>query len=423
MSQDVKSRNGQLNPREPRNDKYIMPAEFEPQSSIWMGWPKFQWYSELTLDTRQPIAEIIATLSQHEIDVRIMCTDEQGENDAKAWLTDHGFSITPHMLFVHIDQVDIWMRDYGPIFVRNASNKLGMTGFAQNQWGYSTKSDPTSQAMTEVPSAVARYLGIDHLVSVELVSEGGDRMVNGRGTLLVCKAVEFQRNPAVPAEALECGYQAGLGVTDIIWLDSGVREDLHSDWGPIPYSDDEGNTIRLYGPQTTGGHLDELVRFASPSKIVLAQVTEEEAANDPIAAVNYARCESVYRVLAHASDQAGAPFEIVRLPVPDIQYMSVAPGERMYEWLAGLTFPLDVPQFPTGSPINVVKAASYANYLVTNGLVIAPKYGNQEKDEAAASALMKAYEGRVVVQIDPSVINYAGGGIHCCTQQQPVGNT
>ena len=422
MSLDVKSRNGQLNPREPKIGEYIMPAEFDPQSSIWMGWPKFQWYSEPTLDTRQPIAAIVASLSDHEIDIRIMCTDEQGESDAKEWLTDHGFSITPHMLFVRLDQVDIWMRDYGPIFVRNATNELGMAGFSQNQWGYSTKTDPTSQAMTEVPTAVAKYLGIDHIISVELVSEGGDRMVNGRGTLLVCRAVESQRNPAVPEEALEFGYQTALGVSNIIWLDSGVREDLHSDWGPIPYKDDEGNTISLYGPQTTGGHLDELVRFASPNKIVLAQVTEEEAASDPIAAVNYARCESVNRVLVHATDQAGAPFEIVRLPVPDIQYMSVSPGERMYDWLADLTYPPDVPQFPTGSSINVVKAASYANYLVTNGLVIAPKYGNQAKDEAAASALKDAYEGRMVVQIDPSAINYAGGGIHCCTQQQPVGD-
>ena len=70
----------------------------------------------------------------------------------------------------------------------------------------------------------------------------------------------------------------------------------------------------------------------------------------------------------------------------------------------------------------MVKAASYANYLVTNGLVIAAKYGNHEKDAAAAAALKAAYRGRTVVQIDPSALNYVGGGIHCCTQQQPMGS-
>ena len=78
--------------------------------------------------------------------------------------------------------------------------------------------------------------------------------------------------------------------------------------------------------------------------------------------------------------------------------------------------------FPHGRPIHVVKAASYANYLVTNGLVIAPAYGNAEKDDAAAATLEAAYPGRTVVQIDPSAINFAGGGIHCCTAEQPGGS-
>ena len=47
-----------------------------------------------------------------------------------------------------------------------------MARFLQNQWGYATTADPVSQAMTRVAEQVARYLGIEHLASVDIVSEG-----------------------------------------------------------------------------------------------------------------------------------------------------------------------------------------------------------------------------------------------------------
>lgn len=399
-----------------------MPAEFEPHAAIWMGWPKEQPYADPALDTRVPIAQIIAALCAHGVAVKLMCTDEAGEREVRRWLGAHGHPVSDHLEFVHLDQIDIWVRDYGPIFTRNRRNRLGMARFLQNQWGYATTSDPVSRAMTALPERVARHEGIDHVTAVDVVSEGGDRIVNGRGTLLVCRAVESARNPALDEAALERAYRAALGVTKVIWIDNGLGEDLHATWGPIPYRDAAGSHVLLYGPATTGGHLDELVRFAGPREIVLAQVAPEEAARDPLAALNHARCEEAFRILSRATDQSGDPFRIVRLPVPDVAYRRVPPTDRMYRWLAGLRYPAHVPPFPDGRPIHVVRASSYANYLVTNGLVVAAKYGNAAKDGAAAAALEAVFPGRAVVQIDPSAINYAGGGIHCCTQQQPAGD-
>lgn len=404
-----------------KGGSFIMPAEFEPQSAIWMGWPKFQWYEDSSLDTREPLAEIIRILSDHEMPVQIMCTDEQGESDARDWLTSHGYNITPYMKFPHIDQVDIWMRDFGPIFLKNDAGELAIASFLQNQWGYSTVANPVSEAMSSVPGLVGSYLGIGDFFPASIVSEGGDRIVNGQGTLLVCRAVEFQRNPGKTRNDLELEYRNALGVTKVIWIESGVHEDLHSDWGPIPYTGNDGRQIGLYGPQSTGGHLDELVRFSDADRVVLADVEEAEAASNPVSAVNYVRCKSAYRILSQATLQNGAPVDIVRLPAPEIEYMEVTKNDRMYQWLANLEYPDDVPPFPAGQPIHVVKSSSYANYLVTDRVVIAPKYGDSQKDDAAARVLEAAYRGRTIVQIDPTAINYAGGGIHCCTQQQPVG--
>ncbi|MGB0180343.1 MAG: agmatine deiminase family protein, partial [Candidatus Puniceispirillales bacterium] len=168
---------------------------------------------------------------------------------------------------------------------------------------------------------------------------------------------------------------------------------------------------------------DECIRFASANEIILTQVTEDEAAKDPIAAVNYARLEAAYRVLSQATDQDGNPFTITCIPVPDLAYQQIQSSEPMYKWLSTLKYPARVPPFPTDcTAIYVVKSSSYANYLVSNGVVVAPEYGNTTKDQAVATALAKAYSGRTIKQINPSAINYAGGGIHCCTQQQPTGS-
>jgi agmatine deiminase len=406
------------------NNIYTMPAEFEPQSGVWMGWPKSQWYADASMDTRLPLAEVMQILQNAQVSVQLMCSDQDGENAVRTWLTNNKFTITPYLEFVHIDPVDIWQRDFGPIFLRNSNNTLAMASFLQNQWGYSTTTDPVSAAMARVPANVAFKLGIEQNIAVSVASEGGDRIVNGKGVLIVDRAVEFQRNPTLSQDDLETAYKTALGVTKIIWIDAGVREDLHSDWGPIPYYDSaKDQTLLLYGPQTTGGHLDECIRFASANEIILAQVTEDEAAKDPIAAVNYARLEAAYRILAEATDQDGNPFTISRIPVPDLAYRQIQSTDPMYKWLSALKYPASVPPFPTNNdPIYVVKSSSYANYLVSNGVVVAPKYGNTTKDQAAAAALAKANNGRTVKQIDPSAINYAGGGIHCCTQQQPTGS-
>ena len=82
----------------------------------------------------------------------------------------------------------------------------------------------------------------------------------------------------------------------------------------------------------------------------MAQVAPEEAARDPLAALNYARCEEAFRILSRSTDQSGEPCHIVRLPVPDVAYLPVTPGESMYGWLAGLPYPAHVPPFPVAAP-------------------------------------------------------------------------
>jgi len=64
--------------------------------------------------------------------------------------------------------------------------------------------------------------------------------------------------------------------------------------------------------------------------------------------------------------------------------------------------------------------ASYVNYYVCNGAVIAAEFGDDRADQAAQRTLEQLYPGREIVMLDVDPIGEAGGGIHCSTQQQPV---
>ena len=64
--------------------------------------------------------------------------------------------------------------------------------------------------------------------------------------------------------------------------------------------------------------------------------------------------------------------------------------------------------------------ASYANFYVCNGAVIAAAFGDQETDEIARATLAAHYPGRQIVMLNVDALGLMGGGIHCATQQMPA---
>ena len=285
--------------------EFVVPGEYEPHAAIWLSWPTFQWFSAPELDDRRTVAEILQVLSDWGVPAKLMCEDGRGIQAAELWLALNGYSLGPGVQMLPIPAVDIWVRDYGPIFLKDpATGRLAIASYRQNQWGYSTVNDPISVQMTELPERVAEFLGNDRVLRAEIVSEGGNRICNGDGVLLVNRTLEMQRNPGTPWRKIEAAHRSTLGVTRVIGLNGGLREDLQANReAPIPYFH-AGEIIRLYGAQSTGGHADEFCQFAGPNRIVLAEVTEREAAADPIMAANYARLEEVYRTLSEADRRA-----------------------------------------------------------------------------------------------------------------------
>jgi agmatine/peptidylarginine deiminase len=65
-------------------------------------------------------------------------------------------------------------------------------------------------------------------------------------------------------------------------------------------------------------------------------------------------------------------------------------------------------------------ASSYANYLVVNGGVVMPSYGDPA-DAEAARVIGAAHPGREVVMVDARELIWQNGSVHCLTMQLPAG--
>ena len=79
-----------------------------------------------------------------------------------------------------------------------------------------------------------------------------------------------------------------------------------------------------------------------------------------------------------------------------------------------------------GDTIVMVPALEYANFTITNGVVIASKYwmegmpeSEKRKDKKLRTILKKYFPNREIFTYDALPIYWGGGGVHCRTQQEP----
>jgi agmatine deiminase len=327
-----------------------------------------------------------------------------------------------------------WIRDHGAAFLVNERGQLGVADFGWNTYGYPgylelyyngnqdsvrnrlKRFEKSHSATARVDSLMAVAEGATRL-STNVIHEGGAIEVNGKGTLILCEATVLQRNPGWSKETLEAEFKRVLGVRHIIWLKQGLADDPHFFYRRITGS---------YVGGGTGGHTDEFVRFANERTILLSWVDEAEKDLNPINRMNYERMAENYRVLTQAKDQDGQPFTIVKVPLPDLNAEKVVAraddrDEATLDISAERFIPAERPK--VGDTLLRVPAASYLNYLVTNGLVLLPTYlkhgTSKEKETAVRKIFEEQFPGRKVLFFDLINQNWQGGGLHCSTQQQP----
>ncbi|MFJ2738486.1 agmatine/peptidylarginine deiminase [Streptomyces sp. NPDC087440] len=260
---------------------------------------------------------------------------------------------------VEIPLDDSWFRDSAPLFVLDGQGRRAGVDFRFNAWG---RKHAPYDSDDRVSGLLLEHLGVERIGS-DMILEGGAITVDGEGTLITTEQclLHPNRNPGMTREEIEGELKARLGVEKVIWLPYGGLLDTETD-----------------------GHVDGVCAFAAPGKVVVSLPDDPQHPD-------YARMRANRAVLEVSTDARGRALEIVDLP------------QTVFAEVAGVRVEV-----------------SYLNYYVANGGVVVPVAGAPE-DAAALEVLAGAYPGRDVVGVVAPVVAWGGGGVHCITQQVPVG--
>jgi agmatine deiminase len=351
----------------PRDRGFRMPAEWEPHEATWLAWPhnpddwpgKFQSIPWLYV-------EIVRLLAERER-VHLIVEDAAMQTRVTSMFERAG---------VNLDRVQFyrwptdrgWMRDSGPIFVLDAAGQVAITHWRFNGWA---KYDDW-HLDEKVPGRVTKLLkvpawqpevrlpgGRKHRV----VLEGGSIDVNGAGALLTTEECLLsdvqQRNPGMNREQIEQVFSDYLGIDQVIWLGRGIAGD------------------------DTHGHVDDIARFAAPDTVIAAV---ERDTRDP----NHKPLAENLRTLKAVRTKARKQFTVVELPMPR---PIIFRGQRL--------------------------PASYANFYIGNGVVLAPTF-HDPNDRIALNTLAAAFPDRDVIGVHSVDLIWGLGALHCMTQQQPA---
>lgn len=405
-----------------------VPAEWEEQESVWMAWPAFS--NKHDWSAPDAYAQLLTGLLP-TVRVDLCVTDAAMQEEVTAFLRSKGVAqtlIESQLKFHRINYVDIWLRDTGPLFIKDG-NTLKAVDFQFNAWGwgpYVTLPEFASSIKIEetVDRQISALLNVPH-ISSSLILEGGALEFNGQGTVIVSEDVVFQRNPGWSKAQVEVEFARLFNTKKVIWVKGTLGNDAH----PVihaPFAVPFGNSTQpVYTLLTTNGHTDEFVRFINANTVLLAETpTEQEAAANPIVAKSRELLLQAREVLAHATNQDGHPFQIIDFPDAKPLYVDLTDQDDMFNILATLDYP-SVGK-PTIDPkgLKGVLAASYLNFLVINNLVLVAEYAGLSadmagKDGEAKRLLRQAFPGKQVLGVDVRAINVGGGGIHCITRQMP----
>jgi agmatine deiminase len=191
--------------------------------------------------------------------------------------------------------------------------------------------------------------------------EGGSVEFNGAGTVLTTTdcLLNKNRNPKLSKKQIEQYLKDYYGQRHVCWLTGGIEGD------------------------DTDGHIDDLARFLSPTKLVMAVEDDPKDAN-------YHVLKKVRKQVEKLRDQDGRAFETIEIPMPKAV---VHDGQRL--------------------------PATYVNFYFVNGALLVPTYRDRRNDRKAIEVLQSHLPKHKVIGIDCVELIWGLGAIHCLTQQWP----
>jgi len=390
---------------------YRMPAEWEPHAATWLAWPHHvgDWPGKF-----EPIpwvyAEIIRALARHER-VELIVQNAAAARQAQKIL-ERADAWSENVRIHRWPTNRVWLRDSGCIFLRYGAmpgekpiadqlqaaaryligmgqelihpEHAGAHKASRAEKGSKKRKDSSGSVALKfrfnawakysnwrydekIGSLMAEAANAEEVRPVamgeRIVLEGGSIDVNGYGSILTTEecllAKEQQRNPHMVRAHYERAFADYLGAPHTIWLGRGISGD------------------------DTHGHVDDLARFISKGTVV---TMVEPNSKD----VNHAPLLANLRRLQSARDQDGKQLTVAEIPMPQ---PVVFERRRL--------------------------PASYANFYIANGVVLAPVF-NRPNDRIALDTLAHLFPTRDIVPIYSGDFIWGFGAMHCMTQQQPA---
>ncbi|MFC4251961.1 agmatine deiminase family protein [Sinimarinibacterium flocculans] len=338
------------------SDHTVFPAEWAPQAAVQLTWPRPDGDFAQAFDAVERTFVDIAVAVAGRQPLIVACgPDIEALRRRLVAAGAPAANLRLHAVAAN----DVWARDHGPITVFRDGRPVHLD-FVFNGWGGKFDATLDNRVTRELD---AQQVWTAPVESLDFVLEGGGIESDGLGTLLTTERCLLAptRNPQFDKAQIEAKLKSWFGLQRVLWLHHG---DLIGD--------------------DTDGHIDTIARFCDARTIAYQACDDRgDAHYDDLKAM-----EAELQALRTAD---GAPYRLVPLPLPRA------------------IFDDDGRRLPAG----------YPNFLILNGAVLVPTYGNTDHDAIALERLRTCFPEREIVGIDcrPLIAQY--GSLHCVTMQIP----
>ena len=337
-----------------------MPAEWEKQQSTIIGWPynKNDWPGRFK-NIPKVFAKIISKITKSQ-KVNLLIKDNNSKNLIKKLLRKNNARIQ-NVKFIICKTDRIWMRDTGPIFIKDKKDQNILLNWKFNGWAKYKNYRADDKVNIEIKNHFKGKVIRPKFNRKSIVLEGGAIDVNGKGLLLTTKECLLskiqQRNSFLKRKNYNHIFKKFFGVKKVIWLNKGIEGD------------------------DTHGHVDDIARFVKYNKVFLAYENNKKDKN-------FKNLNENLRILKNFRINS-TQIKIRKIPMPRPIY------------------------------INSIRVpASYLNFYIFNKFVLLPTF-NDPKDKVVIKIFKKEFDNRKIVPIDCSELIWGFGAIHCLTQQEP----
>jgi len=337
------------------------PAEWEKQQGILLCFPHNgkDWPGKYEA-IQWAFVEFIKKVATYE-QVFLIVADEKLKTKVIEMLETAAVKMS-HVSFIIYKTNRSWMRDSGPIIVKNGTKSEALN-FNFNGWAKYKNINLDKL----VPLKVSEFLKLPLTQVIyngkPVIVEGGAIDSNGKGTLLTSEECLMHptiqvRNPGFTKADYEAVFKEYLGITNVIWLGDGIEGD------------------------DTHGHIDDLCRFVNEDTIITIIESDPKEKN-------YKPLQDNLNRLQNAKLENGKSPKIVELPMPK-------------------RIDFDGVKLP----------ASYANFLILNHCVLVPTF-NDANDRIALNIIADCFPDREVIGISAIDLIWGFGTLHCLSQQIP----